>query len=242
MLMRNGVELIEEGVGFGVPIVKYADKTFFSSQAQVSTEQSGDCCTIRKVFSLDTVSLKKLGKASYIDDALYSPLRRTFAELYLKHKKLNALFNKAMELRQLAQVKTEFMTVKPRGTVTVTYHCKPDVIAVKADFSKIALAKCREVLVLNEQGASTFQNYSDGSGLTLRGNKIGGWDVVEAAEATLRSPSGRTSFTLQNRRNARLYRGWEHTRKRFSWAGLSYSMQPHRCVFEYTISFCQKQT
>ena len=104
-----GEELIEEGVGFGVPIVKYEDKTFFSSTADVSIQKTGSAYKLTKVFTLDTVSLKKFGRTTYIDDGLYSPLRKTFQSLYLKHKKLNPLFNKAMELRDLANIKTEFI-------------------------------------------------------------------------------------------------------------------------------------
>ncbi len=235
VLMLDGKELIEEGVGFGVPIVKYADKTFFSTQAQTSLHKSGADYVITKVFTLDTVSIKKVGQATYIDDAIYSTLRKAFATLYLKHKSLTALFNKLMELRQLANVKTEFLTVKPRGQVAVTFLCKPNLIQVKADFSKIALNKCTSVLVLNEQGASTFQNYCDTNGLKLSGNKIGPWDDVTADWAMLHSPSGRLMFSLQSGGDATLFRGWEFTWKRFSWAGLSYSMPPHNGVFEYSI-------
>ena len=121
VLLLDGQELIEEGVGFGLPIVKYMDKTFFSSKAAVSMRKTGSGYVLTKVFTLDTVSLKKFGRATYIDDSLYSPVRKTFQSLYLKHKKFTPLFNKVMELRELANIKTEFVTVKPRGTVTVDY-------------------------------------------------------------------------------------------------------------------------
>jgi hypothetical protein len=235
VLMLDGKELVEEGVGFGVPVVKYEDKTFFSSNADVSIKKIGSAFRMTKVFTLDTVSLKKFGRATYIDDGLYSPLRKTFQSLYLKHKKLNPLFNKAMELRDLANIKTEFITVKPRGTVTINYDCQPTVINIQADFSKVALNKCREVLVLNEQGSSVFQRYVDSGGLNLLGNKIGAWETVTANQASLQSAKGLVSFSLQNVRGATLLRGWESTRKRFSWAGLSYSMLPNNDVFDYSI-------
>ena len=235
VLLLDGKELIEEGVGFGVPVVKYQDKTFFSSNAHVSIQKTGSAYRITKAFRLDTVSLKKFGRATYIDDSLYSPLRKTFQTLYLKHKKLTPLFNKVMELRDLANIKTEFITVKPRGTITVSYLCQPTAINIQADFSKVTLKKCREALVLNEQGSSVFQKYVDSSGLCLLGNKIGAWETVTANQASLQSAKGQISFSLQNDKDAALFRGWERTRKRFSWAGLSYSMRPNNGTFAYSI-------
>jgi hypothetical protein len=235
VLLFNGRELIEEGVGFGVPIVKYADKTFFSSNAEVSIKKIGPAITLTKIYTLDTVSLKKFGQTAYIDDGLYSPLRKTFQTLYLQHKKLTPVFNKVMELRDLVNIKTEFVTIKSRGTVTVNYHCMQNRIEVQADFSKVTLNKCCEVLILNEQGSGTFQKYTDSSGLNLVGNKIGAWETVTADQSSLQSANGQVSFTIQNAQGATVFRGWEHTRKRFSWAGLSYSMPPKNDTFAYSI-------
>ena len=103
-----------------------------------------------------------------------------------------------MELRDLANIKTEFITVKPRGTVTISYHCQPTAINIQADFSKVTLNKCREVLVLNEQGSSVFQKYVDSRGLNLLGRKIGAWETVTANQASLQSAKGQISFSLQN--------------------------------------------
>jgi hypothetical protein len=236
VLLLNGKELIEEGVGFGVPVVKYADKTFFSSTAEVDLQRSGAGYTLTKAFTLDTVSMKKLGNSSYIDDKIYSSLRKTFQLLYLKHGKLNPLFNKVMEIRNLFNIKTEFLTVKPRGTIAVTYNCQPNKIDITADYSDISLNRCQEVLLLNEQGSSIFQAYTDNSGKRLVGNKIGAWDRVVADTAALHSNTGRLGFSLQGIDGASLFRGYEHTHKRFSWAGLSYSLKPGDGAVHYSIA------
>ena len=235
VLMVGNRELVEEGLGFGVPVVKYDDKTFFCSRAEVSQEHESEGCTLRKTFVLDTISCKKFGDASYINDNLYGWLRRVFELLYLKHKRLQPLFNTTMALRQVVQIKTDFLTVKSRGTIVVTYRCKPHSIGVEVDFSKINLGRCQELLVLNEQGSSTFQYYIDSAGLELRGRRIGAWAAVNAYEASLGSPRGMVSFKLQRVAGSELFRGWEQTRKRFSWAGLSYVIPPQKGTFRYSI-------
>ena len=170
-------------------------KRFFPAKQKCQLKKTALTVFITKVFTLDTVSLKKFGNATYIDDAVYSPLRKTFERLYLKHKKLTPLFNKVMEFRDLANIKTEFIKVKPRGKVTITYHCQPTSIDIGADFSKIVLNKCSEVLVLNEQGSSFFRKYVDSNGLSLLDHKIGAWETVTADQASLQECPG-TSFFL----------------------------------------------
>jgi hypothetical protein len=236
VLLLDGKELIEEGVGFGVPIVKYEDKTFFPGAADIYLQERGLERILTKVYYLNMVSLKKFGFATYIGDSFYSPLRKAFQILYLKYKKLTPLFNKLMELRDLANIRTEFMKVKPRAKIPVSYLCRKNRIEIHADFSEIALSRCSEILVLNEQGAGFFQKYVDSHGLNLMEQKIGAWEMVSAKQATLQNATGTLSFRLQNRGGSKLFRGLEHTKRRFSWAGLSYSIHPHNGTFDYSVT------
>lgn len=239
VLMLDGNELIEEGVGFGVPVVKYGDKTYFSSSAKVSAENQDGACVVKKLYVMDTISRKKLWRARYIDDDLYSSWRKIFAKSYLKHKQFTPLFNRLMELREIAKIKTEFVKVLPRGTISVYYQCQQGAIKVNVDFKDLKLHGCEELLVLNEQGSSFFAQYADTDGTRLLGSKIGAWDKVEAERAIMQN--GEVTFSLQNVRGAALFRGWERTRKRFSWAGLSYSLRPNNGSFNYTINLNLKR-
>ncbi|MCW4001024.1 MAG: hypothetical protein NWE93_12375 [Candidatus Bathyarchaeota archaeon] len=234
VLLLDGRELVEEGVGFGVPIVKYSDKTFFPGHAEVAAYFSGSVAVLKKSFFLDTVSRKKIGKAP-IDDGFYSPVRKLFQQLYLNNPKLTPLFNKIMEIRELG-IKTEFQTVATRGEIDVTYRCSSSAVEVEADLSRVQAEGCREILFLNEQGSGIFQKYADCRGSMCVGNRIGAWSPVTAEKASLQSSKGELEFCLGNIVGCKLYRGWECTRKRFSWAGLSYSLPPRCRRVQYTIS------
>ena len=98
------------------------------------------------------------------------------------------------------------------------------------------LSACQEVLVLNEQGSTIFGEYVDTSGLKLVGNKIGAWDAVTATSASLLNAKKQLVFSLLKTSGATLFRGYEKTRNRFSWAGLSYSLHPYQGIFDYSIS------
>ena len=235
VLMLDNQELVEEGIGFGVPVVKYQDKTYFSTSAEVTIRKTSSTCKLKKAYVLDAISRKKLWRASYIDDGLYSSLRKRFEKPYLSHKKSELLFNKIMELREVAKIKTEFVKVKPRGVITVNYEIWRKVVEVIVDFSDLTLNGCREALVLNEQGSTVFGKYSDTSGSELIGHEIGAWDAIKADQASFLSTSGQLVFSLEKIGNATLFRGWEKTRNRFSWAGLSYSLRPNHGTFDYSI-------
>jgi len=235
ILVLDREKLIEEGLGFGAPVAKYKDKTYFSSSAEISIKKTPPCYRLSKKYLLDTVSRKKFWRATYINDSLYSSLRKTFEKEYLSKKNLSPFFNAIMELRQFARIKTEFLKVKARGAITVTYDIKPSLIDVSVDFSDLELNGCEEVLVLNEQGSTFFEEYVDANGLKLWGREIGAWDLIRAEEASLMFPRKQLAFSLQKVRGATLFRGWERTRNRFSWAGLSYSLRPTHGNFDYAI-------
>ena len=240
VLVVDGQEVIEEGMGFGVPVVKYHDKTYFSSSADVKIEKNQSILIVNKTFILDAISRKKFWRSAYIDDDVYSLARKKFEKLYLSNKKFSPFFNEIMELRNLAKIKTEFQKVKPRGIIKVNYEIQASEINVKADFSDLTLDGCEELLVLNEQGSNTFDTYLDADGVKLVGNKIGGWDEATADQAFMLSSKSKVSFCLQRKRGALLFRGWENTKSRFSWAGLNYSLRPNCGIFDYSIRLIQK--
>ncbi len=235
VLVLNGKELIEEGMGFGVPVIKYEDKTYFSTSAEVFAQKNNSNYSLKKIFFLDAVSRKKIGENSYINDNAYSLIHKLFEKWYLKNKKMYPFSNKIMELRDLAKIKTEFEKVQSRGFVTVDYEILKGKMNVNFNFSGLQLRNSKEVLIINEQGSTFFDTYIDSNGTKLIGNEIGAWDIIHAQEARLLDHKNQTSFKLKRTKGARLFRGWEKTRNRFSWAGLSYSLLPNRGSFKYSL-------
>ena len=89
---------------------------------------------------------------------------------------------------------------------------------------------------MNEQGSTAFDTYIDSNGLVLVGAKIGGWHPVTANRASIENRDGLIAFQIDKTPAATLFRGWEKTKNRFSWAGLSYSLSPFCRTFNYTIN------
>ena len=140
-----------------------------------------------------------------------------------------------MELRKTLGIQTKFIRVKPKGTIEVKFSIQPTLIEVQVDLSGLDKVGCEEILVLNEQGANFFGEYTDSEGLHLCGSKIGAWNEVEAKDAFLSCAKGSLMFGVEKQRGSLLFRGWEKTRGRFAWAGLSYSLSPRLLLFRYII-------
>jgi hypothetical protein len=235
VLMHAGRELIEEGVGFGVPVVKFDDKTYFSSSALTSIHKNNEYLTLVKSFSIDTVSRKRIWKGPYLKDDFYSVLQRLFEKAYLRQKCQRLFFDKIMELRNVLEINTEFVKVKPRGSIAVKYSFFPKLIQVEADMSALDWTGCKEILILNEQGSGFFRKYFDSDGFALFDKQIGAWEQVKAEEASMSDVRGNLAFTLKNKNRAQLYRGSERVKGRFSWAGLNYSLSKDVRFFSYEI-------
>jgi hypothetical protein len=233
VLLLDGKELIEEGVGFGVPVAKYKDKTYFPGSAKSWIETFEDHCTLVKSFVLDTISRKRLGRTSYVNETLYHFLHRAFELGYFTFPRFAQVAYGIMEIRKALKVETDF--IKPRGTATIKYICKPDEIQVAGELSLIELDRCKEILILNEQGATFFRRYSDSAGLVLFDHKIGAWSRIMADEASFSDLKQNLTFTARNKPSASFFRGWEKTKDRFSWSGLTYSLLPGIATFQYSL-------
>jgi hypothetical protein len=241
VLMVNGSELIEEGIGFGVPVIKYSDTTFFSRTATAHVEeQNKSSIIIVKDFLLDSISKKQIHGAS-INSSLYSVFHKAFEKAYINPGKMRPLYDWTMRLRKIFGVETYFAKVPPRGKVSITYHCYQDRINVSADFSKLDTTGCCELLILNEQGAAFFRKYENGD-VILHGRRIGPWTKVDAGDAEFTDATKNISFSMEKKDGAILYYGWEQVKNRFSWAGMTYSLNPKISKFNYTIQLKEANT
>jgi hypothetical protein len=237
VLVHRGREVVGEGAGIGVPVVKYSDKTFFPGTAEVSISSVSDedPPVITKTFVLDTVSKKRVRDGSYFNDRLYHAIHRMFTRLYIPNKPLRPLFDKLMELRGAVGIHTEFVKTAPRGRVSVTYELRPDGIDVEVDLLSLDREGCEEIVILNEQGSTFFTLYRDSAGLEFVGRDIGPWDEVRADRASLSFGDLSLTYILRRAKGVSLYRGWEQVEGRLAWAGLNYSLSPELPSFSFRI-------
>jgi hypothetical protein len=218
VLLRGGVEVVEEGAGFGLPVAKYEDKTFFPGSATL-TILPGSPPVAVKTYGMDTISVKSLG-GSRISDSIYQPMHGVFSRLYLGLGSLRPAFDAVIELRNTVGLRTSFETAEKRGEVEVRYTFHQDRVEIEA---KTRLREgCEELVFLNEQGASTFRRYSEG-GKTLTDGRIGAWNRIDMGEATLSDLDERLAFTVIRPGGAGFWRGREKVKGRLSWAGLALS-------------------
>lgn len=227
--------MIEEGVGFGAPVVVYRERPFFSGSAKTSFNQETNCGKLTKSFIIDTVSRKKFRRRLYLNDSIYCFMQRWFHYVYTLNQKLSSALTPILELMKIAGVDTDFQKVNPRGSVTVEYTCFPNLIEVNVRLAELNKQSCNEILILNEQGASFFRKYSDTNGVTLHDGQIGPWELTEAKEVSLFNIGKTAGFSLKSKAEAKLFRGREKIRNRYSWVGFCYALSPNTESFRYTI-------
>lgn len=241
VLTLNEIELIEEGVGFGVPVAIFSDETYFSGSSQVTIVEKSGKKIIIKHFHMDTISKKGLKDGVFVDSPLYRLFADSLANIYRDYPDSRRVIFPLIRLRNKFGIKTLFTKAEPRGEVAVTYSIKRNEVVVNADLTMLDKRHCEKVLILNEQGSTFFRRFRDSNGLTLSDSEIGAWDLVKANSACFSDWNNTLSFCLRNLPNARLFRGREHIAKRLSWAGMGYELNPNRTSFNYKLKFEWKQ-
>lgn len=229
-------ELIEEGVGFGVPVTVFSDKTYFSRTAKLSITEKGPITTIVKQFYMDTVSRKVWKDRVFVDNSLYRRFSGFLSDIYRDYSASRRGIFPFIKLRNKLGIKTRFIKVKPRGTITMTYKIKRNSVEIEADFSEINNGNCAKVLLLNEQGSTFFRRFFDSNGVSLTDEKIGAWDRVTADWACLSDLDLTLGFRLKSLPHSKLLRGREYIKGRLSWAGMAYELSPSLGFFKYEVT------
>jgi hypothetical protein len=226
VLIANGQELVEEGVGFGVPVLKFGVKTIFPGAIELAGPNGSQDQEVTAVYRMN-LEEKLTGQnlQSVQSRSLYR-IKNHLADVYrhfpATRRPLTAMSN---ALRRGFGWQTTFEQAGCSYTVKVHYVIdrQAGIISVFVDTADLSQADITEVVVMNEQGARYFDTYSDSSGAFLQGEAIGSWDEVTAESASFLNSTHRLAFTVRTIARARLFRGRELIGSRLAWSGFGYS-------------------
>jgi len=256
LLADAGESLAEEGVGFGVPLLKRGARTVFPGRRDIACRRDVSTWEVTATYQMDLVErLAKDGDRLVQSTALYAA-KDSLAALHRRFPTLRRpLAAASTAVRRMFGWATTYEQTESCGAIAVTHVVHPgdggvdgggdgargDVavetrVAVTVDLSDLTAGDVTEVVVMNEQGARCFDRYEDSDGAVLRGAGIGTWDEVGAARASLASTGHRVAFSLAQAPGARLYRGRELVGARLAWAGFGYALPPTRRSFGYELT------
>jgi hypothetical protein len=238
LLFQDDEDLAEEGVGFGVPVLKRRSQTLFPARVELTERRNGPSLEITARYDIRLEErLARRGSPS-IHSPLFYAAKNALAGL-IRDTPLtrHLLTNVSSAMRWLFGWVTTYEDAGIRAAVQVKYSIEAGSGVIRVDMEAPDLLKLgvTEVAIMNEQGARHFDAYQDADGTTLNEDRIGCWDEVTSESGTFVSHDRRVSFTLRQVRGTRLFRGRELVGSRLAWCGFGYTFAPTREKFSYDI-------
>ena len=235
ILSYNNQEVSGEGIGFGAPVVKYRDKTYFPKNANLRVIEEDNITKIVKEFEINSIfRVKILGK--HIKSPIFYSVTEFFSKIHREYKSLRWIMDIILAfLRKAIGHPSDLVMTSQKGKIIVTYQINDNCIFVTVDSTKLDKTDCEEICIMNEQGADFFRKYNDTDGHKLIGDQIPSWEKMQAKSAKFSDIQDRLSFEVENVSGTSLYFGREKFKGHLAWAGFAYSIPPAMGIFSYTI-------
>lgn len=234
VLVFKGRELVEEGVGMGVPVAIYSDEAYFAGSAELSKDCE-DGKTITKHFFMDSVSRKSWKANGIVNSRIYRTVSGLSAGIYRNYRNLRRFIFPLIMLRNKLGVRTVYAKALSRGEIAVTYSVEHGNLGIRADFGRLNRKSLRKVVFLNEQGATFFRRFRDSEGSDVVGDKVGAWEHVDGEWASLSDVDHTLSFSVRQLFGCRLFVGREYVKGYLAWTGLGYEVQPNLDTLNYVV-------
>lgn len=238
VLIYKNKDLSEEGVGFGVPVLKFGHEAIFPGSKSITTEKNKDTFVIKIDYDLNLVERMTIRGNKKVESRAFYKIKEWFHGLHRERPGFRGILMPAFNaVSRICCIETRFNEVVSAGLVCVTYTINPEesTVSISVDTSKVKKNGCSEIIILNEQGATCFDRYYDSNGVSLTEGAIGTWDETSAGEATFVDFRDGIEFTLKGIWGSRMLRGREFVESRLAWSGLAYVLHPYAVHFEYGI-------
>jgi len=238
VLVHENKDLSEEGIGLGVPVLKFGHETIFPGNACVSTKKNGDTSEVKIDYDMNLVERMVVKSSRRIESEAFYKIKECFSWLHRKYPQLRGiLVRSSNSLRANFDIENRFEKIASTGIANVvnTINTKNGTIHVGVDLSNEDKEGCTEVNIMNELGANHFDSYHDSNGIFLKGDAIGTWDEIFADEASFIDSCDNVAFTLNAIKGSRMFRGRELVEGRLAWSGLAYRLPGDIINFSYDI-------
>ena len=212
LIASNSCDLVEEGVGLGLPLVKFGPETVFPGDASISMQQKGNRVITKVSYNLNLIVRRSLRWSGIIDNPHFYRVDAFFSRLHRQHPSLRGTLTCASyPIKLLCGMNTSFQEIDSAGSMNVVYDTLvgEGIIHTSVNLKGLKREGCTEIIIANEQGANHFDLYRDSNGVTLRGKEIGSWDETLAHQASLVDSRNGISFSINEIRGARIFRGRE---------------------------------
>jgi hypothetical protein len=237
LLVSDGLDLAEEAVGFGFPVVKRGLQTLFPGRLDLTVEQHGPIWSVQAVYTLNLVEKISRAGTKTVENRLLYAIKNFMAEVIRRLPMFRGLLTTiSSKLREMFHWETKYANTGFSTEVKVVYTLEEETGMVLIEIDTTGLPPdISEVVVMNELGAHHFDQYQDSSGVSLQGRQIGCWDEIYAEEARFESRVPQIAFRLSQVEGTRLFRGWELVGSRLAWAGFGYAFPPSLKRLRYVL-------
>jgi len=220
VLLWRGNELIEEGLGFGVPICRYSDGTRFSLSADTYVDDSGGLPSIRKVYDMNGIVVKRLRGLQIRRGSYLARFLGVLEKAYRGIRRLQPGAVLMLGLFSVIGIRNEYHESSSKGQIAVAYQLARGSLKVRATFDNMDTDALESLILANEQGGRLFTEYSDSCDVELKESQIEPWRRTAAEWAALRCPETGLGFRVHKPQGWRIVRGREVVEQRMSWSGL----------------------
>jgi hypothetical protein len=230
-------KICEEGVGFGVPIMKIGYETIFPGHATTSITESKDIFVVTVHYYLNLVNRMMIGRNRIKSQKFYQ-FKEYFSSI---HRNFEILRGTGVfisnTLRRIFNIRNFFEIIPSAQIIKVTYTIPANrkYIQIDVDLSGVEKKDSTDITLANELGANYFDKYQDSNGNFLMRKKIGTWNEIAASEASFTDSTDRIVFSLSRVDGAKMFRGRELVPDRLAWSGIHYVLTKPTNDFHYKI-------
>jgi hypothetical protein len=235
IIVHNGMELVEEGLGIGVPVCRYRDGTRFSLSAETFVDDSNTNPTVVKIFDMNGVASKRFRGSPMRRNSCLTRLLKLMEKGYRRVRRFRTEATLMLNVFSLLGMRNEYSESGSKGQITVTYCRSGRELKINATVDGLSSEGLESIVFANEQGGRIFGEYADSTGIELHERQIEPWQMTEAKWASLHSGMYDIGFTLHRASGWLIVRGREVVRDRISWSGLDLFRSRTPQALEYLV-------